>query len=340
MHLFAFSAVFGVNQIAMKKLNLSLITMALMMMSFGAYAQETIEKSFTGVKSIRLTTASGNGRIVKGSSNEVKVTVVYTYDDDDYNPEFEQRGDRLYIKEEFRRSRYTRGYAEWELEIPDGLALDFKTGSGNIEIEGLELEIEVSSGSGNIDIIGVKGDARASTGSGNIELDRLEGMLDANTGSGSIRIREIKGDADLNTGSGNIRGNGLVGALDLNTGSGNIEIEDATITGRSSMNTGSGNAELVLAAPLNHDLSLNTGSGNATLDFNGQEIAGEFIMKASDKDDIRAPFSFDEVYEDDEDRGYRSRRGRRGSYTKEAKIGNKDILVKISTGSGRAQVRK
>ena len=320
----------------MKKLKSTLIA-ALLLIGLSAHAQETIEKSFTGVNNIRLSTASGSGTIVKGTGNEVKVIVEYTYDEEDYRPEFDQRGSTLVIEEKFRRSRNMRGYAEWRLEVPDGLEIDFKTGSGNIEVEGLEIEIQANSGSGNIDVIDVVGSTQANTGSGNIEFENIEGDLDANTGSGSIRMRDVNGDADLNTGSGNIRGNGFSGAISGNTGSGNIQLENATITGRSSMNTGSGSAELILAAALNHDVSLSTGSGNATLDFNGQEIAGEFIMKAQDKDDIRAPFSFDEEYGGDDDDDGWGRRSR--GYTKEAKVGNKDITIKISTGSGRAVVK-
>lgn len=313
----------------------STLTAFILLLAIHAQAQETIERSFTGVEKIRLTTASGNGVIKKGNSNEVKVTVKYTYDKDDYDPEFEQRGSTLIIDEDFRRSRYMRGYSEWTLEIPDGLVLDFKTGSGNIEIEGLEIEVQANSGSGNIEVMDIIGETRMNTGSGNIELNNVDGRVDANTGSGSIRLREIKGDADMNTGSGNIRGTIIEGAISMNTGSGNIEIEEATITGRSSLSTGSGNALLVLAAELNDDLSLSTGSGNATLDFDGQEIEGEFVMKARDKDDIRAPFSFDESYGDDDD----SRWGRSRGYTKEAKVGSKNIVIKISTGSGRAVVK-
>lgn len=322
----------------MKKFKSTLIALFILF-ALNTQAQETIEKTFTGIESIRLTTASGNGSIKKGNSDEVKVTLVYTYDEDDYTPEFEQRGSTLYIEEEFRRSRYTRGYAEWTLEIPDGLSLDFKTGSGNIEIEGLAIEIQANSGSGNIDIIDVVGRTRTNTGSGNIEFDNIDGTVDANTGSGSIRLRNIMGDTDLNTGSGNIRGGQIEGSVSLNTGSGNIQIAEAKITGRSSMNTGSGNAELVLAAELNSDISMSTGSGNVTLDFNGQEIEGEFIMKAQDKDDIRAPFEFDKSSGGDDDDDDNWRRGRRGSYTKEAKIGSKDITIRMSTGSGRVQVK-
>lgn len=320
----------------MRKLK-STLFIALLCTAISAQAQETIQKTFSGVERIKLTTASGNGTIKKGNTDEVKVTLTYTYDEDDYQPEFEQRGTSLIIEEEFRRSRYTRGYSEWTLEIPDGLALDFKTGSGNIEIEGLTIEIQANSGSGNIEVMDVKGDTRANTGSGNIEVEDVEGNVDANTGSGSIRIRSINGDTDLNTGSGNIRGAQIEGAISMNTGSGNIEMLDAILNGSSSLRTGSGNARIVLAATLNTDISINTGSGNATLDFNGQEIEGRFIMKAQDKDDIRAPFKFDGVRgdDDDDDRGWR-----RGNYTKEAEIGNKDIVIKISTGSGRAEVKK
>ncbi len=326
------------NLLIMQNLKSTLFTMVFLLAVTAAYAQETVEKTYTGIKSIRLTTASGNGTIKKSSTNEVKVHLRYTYDKDVYDPSFEQKGDRLYIEEDFRRSRWSRGYSEWTLEVPDGIELDFKTGSGNIEVMGVNIELNSNTGSGNINIEEVNGEIRANTGSGNITFSQVEGNLDANTGSGSIRLDRTKGDADLNTGSGNIRSRDIEGELDMNTGSGNIDVTNATITGSSSFNTGSGTAEVSLGAVLNYDLSISTGSGNAILDFSGQEISGEFIMRASDKSDIRAPFRFDKEYEDDRGGSY-SRRGRRNGYVKEAKVGNKDIVIKISSGSGRAVVK-
>lgn len=322
----------------MQKLKPTLLIAIFLLAITSAYAQETIEKTYSGVKNIRLTTASGNGTIKKSDSDEVKVHLRYTYDDDVYEPSFEQRGDRLYIEEDFKRSRWSRGYSEWTLEVPDGIVLDFKTGSGNIEVSGVNIEVRSNTGSGNIDIEEVNGDVRANTGSGNITFQNVEGWLNANTGSGSIRLDGTKGDAKLNTGSGNIRSRGIEGELSMNTGSGNIDVMNAIITGSSSFNTGSGTAEVSLAGPLDHDLSVGTGSGNAILDFNGQDISGEFIMRASDKDDIRAPFKFDEEYEDDRNRSY-SRRGRRNGWVKEAKVGSKDVQIRISSGSGRAVVK-
>ncbi|WP_176723345.1 DUF4097 family beta strand repeat-containing protein [Roseivirga misakiensis] len=322
----------------MQKLKPTILVLTFLFMTTLAFGQETIEKSYTGVKTIRLTTASGNGTIKKSNTNEVKVHLRYTYDDDIYEPIFEQNGDRLYIEEDFKRSRWSRGYAEWTLEIPDGLELDFKTGSGNIEIDGIAVELKVSTGSGNIEVESVTGNMRTSTGSGNITLSEIDGDMNASTGSGSIRLRSIKGEARFSTGSGNVKGDGVEGEFSMSTGSGNIDIANAILTGRSNFSTGSGRTELSLGAELEYDLSLSTGSGDAVLDFDGQKIAGEFVMRASDKSDIRAPFKFDEEYEDD--RGGYNRRGRNRGYVKEAKVGNKDVLVKISSGSGRAVVRK
>ena len=322
----------------MQRLKSTLLALVFLAGAMNAFAQERIEKSFSGVENLRLKTASGNGIIKKGNGNEVKIVLEYTYDEDDYTPTFDQNASTLVIEEEFRRSRWTKGYAEWTLEIPDGMDVNFKTGSGNIEVSGLDIMINAGSGSGNIEMDDMTGEFSASTGSGNLTFNQLEGPLSANTGSGSIRIERLSGNANLNTGSGNIRLRDAQGEFGVNTGSGNLEFQAATIMGKSTFNTGSGNVTVNLAAQLNHDMSLNTGSGNATLDFDGQEIAGRFIMKASDKDDISAPFRFDkESGNGNDDRGWR---GRRGSYTKEATIGNKDIVVRISTGSGRAIVRE
>lgn len=304
------------------------------------YGQKTINKTFDGVESIRISMASGNGIIKKSNSNQVKVTLEYTYDDDDYEPSFDQNGTTLRIKEEFNRGRRNwnmRGKSEWTLEIPDGLRVDMNTGSGNLEITGLNIELDANSGSGNVEVDNITGDTRLSTGSGNIDARNMDGGLRANTGSGTIRVSDVKGDTDLNTGSGNIRAKGLEGALELSTGSGNVDAVGVIITDHSRFSTGSGNVDVELGGELSSDLQLTTGSGNATLDFNGVKIEGKFTMEASSKNSISAPFKFDREYDEDGGSGWR---GRNKRYVKEATIGSKDIRIDISSGSGSARVRK
>ena len=312
--------------------------MAALFMATAAFGQKTIDKTFENIKFIRVEIASGNAIVKKSDSDKIKVTVEYTYDDDEYAPDFRVSGSNLRIREEFERGRRrnwnNRGRSEWTLEIPDGLELDLNTGSGNVDIEGVNLLMRASSGSGNVSLENTDGDTRVNTGSGNITVYTAKGELSANTGSGTIRVRDLEGDSDLNTGSGNIRASGVSGSARYNTGSGNIDADNITLTDHSRFSTGSGNVTVKLGAELNFDLDLSTGSGNATLDFNGQKIEGKFFMEASSKNSISAPFSFDEEYESDGGYGRRNRR-----WVKEATIGSKDIRIDISSGSGSARVR-
>lgn len=323
----------------MKIFKTTLILAALCLVTV-AYGQKTVNKTFNGVESIRISIASGNGIVKKGSSQEVKISLEYTYDDDEYEPSFEQVGTTLRIKEEFKsrnRNWNNRGRSEWTLTIPDGLIVDMNTGSGNIEITGLEIELKANSGSGNVEVDRVTGDTRLSTGSGNISVRDMAGELRVNTGSGTIRVDNVSGDSDLNTGSGNIRVNGAEGAMGYNTGSGNIDATGLIITDESKFSTGSGNVDVALGGELDGDVRLSTGSGNATLDFNSFEIEGKFTMQASSENSISAPFRFDKEYDEDGGRGWR---GRNKRYVKEATIGTKDVRIDIGTGSGSVRVRK
>ncbi|MGW8122949.1 DUF4097 family beta strand repeat-containing protein [Roseivirga echinicomitans] len=311
----------------MKTLKITLLAFVALVFTTTAFAQERITKTFLGIENVNLTTASGNGTIKRSKNSEVTVTVEYTFDDDIYKPIFEQNGSTLKIDEKFERSRWNRGYARWTLEVPNGIDLNFKTGSGNIEVSGVNINVVARSGSGNIYIQDLEGTVSSITGSGNLEFSNLIGTHNGSTGSGNIRIDRSQGDSDMSTGSGNVRLRDVSGAFKMSSGSGNIIVESAAIKGASGFRTGSGNVEVGLSSALNYDLNLGTGSGNATLNFNGSQIAGEFIMEASSKNSIQAPFNFDNA----------SERGRR--HVKEAKIGNKNIVVKISSGSGRAVVR-
>ncbi len=311
----------------MKTLKITLLAFIALVFTTTAFSQERITKTFSGIENVNLSTASGNGTIKRSNNSEVTVTVEYTFDEDIYKPIFEQNGSTLRIEEKFERSRWNKGYARWTLEVPNGIDLNFKTGSGNINVGGVNINLVAKSGSGNIEVRDLEGTISSNTGSGNIEFSNIKGTHNGNTGSGNIRIDRSEGDSDMSTGSGNVRLRDVSGAFKMSSGSGNVTVEAAALKGASRFSTGSGNVDVELSSALEYDLSLGTGSGNATLDFNGSQISGEFIMEASSKNSIQAPFSFDRS----------SEKGRR--YVKEAKVGNKSILVKISSGSGRAVVR-
>ena len=66
---------------------------------------------------------------------------------------------------------------------------------------------------------------KAATGSGDMEIGGIEGAVTAETGSGGMRVENIGANARLETGSGSIHATNVHGAATLQTGSGNLDLE-------------------------------------------------------------------------------------------------------------------
>lgn len=315
----------------MKSLISTILAVALICGAASAQVK-LLNKTYSGIKKIRMTTSAGSCKILKGGK-DVEIKMVHTYDDDRYEPRIEQEGDRLIISERFN-ARNVQGDSEWTLSVPDGIFIDFNTGSGNIEASSLTIDFEGNTGSGNIYFTSTKGNFDCNTGSGDIELEQFDGEIKGNTGSGNIKVAKSLGELRLNTGSGNIRVREANAALSLNTGSGDIDAEGVTLAGSSNFNTGSGNSEVVLAKSPKYDISVNSGSGNALLDFNGNDIAGEVVMKMDKRNgSISAPFQFDKTEEINNG-------DKNTTVVKTAQRGNGTNRISVGTGSGEATLKK
>lgn len=307
----------------------------LLLINIVASAQNTTNKSFTGIKRIRIATSSGDCEIHKSAGNTVEVEVTHTYDERFFKPRFEQSGERLEVGEEFN-GRNFNGNVRWKLTVPDGMKLKFSTGSGNLLVDGVSIDLDATSGSGDLEFSTMKGIVDANTGSGNVDLTGFNGEAKINTGSGDMDVKDIEGDLDLNCGSGDIKIFQANAYFSINTGSGNISAEKITVSASSRFNTGSGRAKVSLAATPRFDLGVNSGSGDAELNFNGNEIAGEVVMKASKRwGHITAPFEFDKTEEIEQGGGDNNI-----MIVKTAQKGKATNRITVSTGSGDAVLRK
>jgi DUF4097 and DUF4098 domain-containing protein YvlB len=299
-----------------------------------AFSQNTTKRSFTGVKRIKISTSSGSCEIKKSSGNTVEVELSHSLDERYFMPTMEQSGDRLDISEEFRGNNFN-GTVKWKLSIPDGIRVTFKTGSGDLTVSDVNVDLNAGTGSGDLDFSSVKGTLDATTGSGNVELAKFDGNGRVNTGSGDMNISDSNGELSMNCGSGNIRMSSVKAEFDVNTGSGSINGDKISLNGSSRFNTGSGKARITLAESPKYDIAVNSGSGNAELDFHGNEINGQVVMRASkEHGNISAPFEFDKTEENDN--------GGRNSVTivKTAQRGKGTNRISVSTGSGDAVLRK
>jgi hypothetical protein len=179
----------------------------------------------------------------------------------------EEEGDTLSIIQRpdndfpFGMWRFFQGNGDRTLrvDIPRGFRgeLNASTGSGNINLSGLELE----------------GKLHVQAGSGNISVTRLSSgeKLTCHTGSGNIRLEECSGKGDFYTGSGNINVKGHRGTIGARTGSGNQHLETDHLTEETKFETGSGNLNLDIGS-LSAGLKLGSGSGNIVFDI--RELRG------------------------------------------------------------------
>ena len=305
----------------------------LVLAASAVYAQD-VNRTFSGIKKINLSTASGDIILAKGSNKEVSVKVKFTYSTKDYEPIFDQDGSTLILKETFAKRNSANGSSNWTLTIPDGLDVKINSGSGNIEATGLEVSVNSNTGSGDYNWTNVSGDSKINTGSGDIKIDQHTGDIDVNAGSGNIAVTQATGSVRANAGSGDLSFSMIKGGVSANSGSGNIKARDLTLTAKGAFNTGSGDVLVVLSAPLAYNLSVNSGSGDAIVDLKGSKLEGKLVMTANKKNgEIKAPFTFDKTETiDDEGSNERIR--------KTVQLGSSTVEVKIGTGSGTAEVRK
>jgi DUF4097 and DUF4098 domain-containing protein YvlB len=271
-----------------------------------------IKQTFKNVKMIKIKTVSGDCIIKKGDGEEVKVVVTYTYDDSDFEPELEQRGDRLILTENFR-GRTTRGKSTWSLTVPEKTNIDFSTASGNLEVNDLKSTVEASTASGNVDLTNLTGEVQVSTASGDVEAKGLQGQVKFSTASGDVDFSGLTGEIKISTASGRINGNNMEGEIKLSTASGkidvftaaggfevsaasgNIELNEIVLKAESSFSAASGDVEVTLGESPAYDLEVSTASGDAVLNFNNHPIKGLVKMTAkANRGRIKAPFEFDD----------------------------------------------
>jgi DUF4097 and DUF4098 domain-containing protein YvlB len=318
----------------MKK-HIILLAIALIAVTSAGFSQNTVKKSFTGVKRIKISTSSGSCELTKSTGNTVEVEFSTTIDDRSFTPTFDQSGDRLDLGEEFRGHNFN-GTTRWKLAVPDGMKVGFRTGSGDLIVSGLTIDLDANTGSGDLEFSTLKGTIDATTGSGNVEIRNVNADTKVNTGSGDMDVTDSEGDIDLNCGSGDIKLYQVKAAFSINTGSGNVGADKVTINGRSRFNTGSGRARVTLAATPTFDLAVNSGSGDAELNFNGNEIVGQVEMKAGKRwGKISAPFEFDKTEEISYDKN-----GDNTTIVKTAQRGKGTNRILVGTGSGDAVLKK
>jgi DUF4097 and DUF4098 domain-containing protein YvlB len=167
-------------------------------------------EEYAGVHRVDLHVSAGNVTVNGTDRAVTTLSVTKKRYDERCRLTVEQKGDLLRIDLGTRNLFKARCEADFDLMVPKSVALKFKSGSGNVRVNGTTGAVAVETGTGHVD---VKAKILA---------------FDARVGSGSVRAEGLEAPASVETGTGNVR---LVydrvpadGQLEIRSGSGDAEV--------------------------------------------------------------------------------------------------------------------
>ncbi|MDP9039555.1 MAG: DUF4097 domain-containing protein [Acidobacteriota bacterium] len=237
--------------------------------------------NFTGAATLSVSTGSGYIHVYPGPDNAVHVIGRVhigpgwlSVGDADArvqqivaNPPIVQSGNILTIGQKANDNDMLRNVSiSYEITAPASSTLQARSGSGSLEIGGIQGMITARTGSGSIKVDNVGGNSRFETGSGSIHAKHVHGAATAETGSGSIELTLTDpGDVQAHTGSGGMHLEGIVAGLRASAGSGSIQVQ-GNPGAEWRLESGSGSIHLALDPKAHFVLNASTGSGGVTVD--------------------------------------------------------------------------
>jgi hypothetical protein len=115
--------------------------------------------------------------------------------------------------------------AELEIRVPPSLrGTIIETHSGDVQISGIDGQVQAKSGAGIISMDRIRGDAAARTAGGDIKLGRMGGRVNCFSGGGAIQVVSTGGESWFETAGGEINIGSGGGPVHASTAGGNIHI--------------------------------------------------------------------------------------------------------------------
>jgi len=147
------------------------------------------------------------------------------------------RGERVVIEKNGGRTEYYPS-ADVVLTLPEGVNVDLRTQSGDVDTSGMLAAARLESAYGNVKLRGARGDVRAQSKSGNVAVFDVDGDLEAKSGYGLVNATKVRGRSiALSSSSGNVAlSKSSADEITVETRYGSVELEAlrGNIAGKSS----------------------------------------------------------------------------------------------------------
>lgn len=197
--------------IARWRLGMAIAAAAAMGLGMGSFteasARQSIERNLkvTGAVELEVRTGSEDLVVRAGDAGSVAVTCVVKpqNDSDDENDELDktaqfleshlplhQEGNHISIEPLGEREMLRHANIIYELTVPSDTNVTYKTGAGDLSVEGIRGSVDFTSGSGDMRLKSVQGSIHAHTSSGDVSLEDMgKGEIEVETQSGDVAVQ-------------------------------------------------------------------------------------------------------------------------------------------------------
>jgi DUF4097 and DUF4098 domain-containing protein YvlB len=128
-----------------------------------------------------------------------------------------------------------------------------------------ELALEARSGDGNVNVSGLSGELGLTTGDGNLTADHLSGKLRVKSSDGHVKITDSTGALEARTSDGNLTVDGVFNSVAVHTSDGQLEMrlrEGTKLSEPSSIQASDGSVTLRVPQGFAADLNVHTSDGH------------------------------------------------------------------------------
>lgn len=217
-----------------------------------------------------LATDLGSISVQPGRNDLVEVEA--TYDIEDFDVSFDQRGERIVVRgrrtgPEDRRGKRNEK-VHFRVLVPSRFDADLNTSGGSIRVGDLEGAVQLRTSGGSLDLGSIRGRVRGHTSGGSISLHGTTGDVEVETSGGSIRLGDVGGSVRAQTSGGSISVDEVGGAIVASTSGGSIT---ARITkqprDKCVLETSGGSIHVGLAEGIDLDLDARASGGRVESAF-------------------------------------------------------------------------
>jgi Putative adhesin len=207
---------------------------------------------------------------------------------------------------------------DYTIEVPPNTELHCVSGSGEVDVRGIQGPAIFTSGSGNVSAADIGNDVQALAGSGDVKFSGIQGQVQVTAGSGDIEVHSAQGAVRLHAGSGDIQVDEPNDQVVVETGSGDVTVSHAHADLR--VHTGSGEITIDGNPGSSNYWDLRTSSGDVSLRVPSDASFRLYAHSSSGDIDAEIPIVME---------------GTTAKHELHARIGDGKARVEVATSSGK-----